>query len=97
MKHTYHIQGMTCDGCRNHVEQTLSQVAGVKRVVVDLKRGDVSIEMLSQGILTICLSFQVFWTSSGWILERKYIRQLQDLLARAVLWIVIRELEDAQM
>ncbi|MCK0125381.1 heavy metal translocating P-type ATPase [Gelidibacter sp. F2691] len=47
MKHTYHIQGMTCNGCRNHVEQTLSKVDGVTNAVVDLEKAEASIEMAS--------------------------------------------------
>lgn len=45
MKHTYHILGMTCNGCRNHVEQTLSKVEGVMGVSVDLEKAEASIEM----------------------------------------------------
>ncbi|WP_298954200.1 heavy metal translocating P-type ATPase [uncultured Nonlabens sp.] len=47
MKHTYHIQGMTCNGCRNHVEQTLSKVEGVSNVSVNLEKEETSIEMES--------------------------------------------------
>ena len=47
MKHTYHIQGMTCNGCRNHVEQTLSKVEGVSIASVDLEKAEASIEMES--------------------------------------------------
>lgn len=45
MKHTYHIDGMTCNGCRNHVEETLSKVAGVSNVIVDLEKAEATIEM----------------------------------------------------
>lgn len=45
MKHTYYIHGMTCSGCRDHVEETLSQVDGVSKVTVDLTKGEASIEM----------------------------------------------------
>lgn len=45
MKQTYHIHGMTCNGCRNHVEQTLSKVEGVTSVSVDLEKAEASIEM----------------------------------------------------
>ncbi|MBZ0327486.1 MAG: heavy metal translocating P-type ATPase [Altibacter sp.] len=47
MTHTYHIHGMTCDGCRSHVETTLSKVAGVTKVVVDLEKSAATIEMES--------------------------------------------------
>ncbi|HEA23667.1 MAG TPA: copper-translocating P-type ATPase [Pricia antarctica] len=47
MKHTYHIEGMTCNGCRNHVEQTLSKVEGVKSASVNLEEEEATIEMES--------------------------------------------------
>jgi Cu+-exporting ATPase len=45
MKHTYQIKGMTCDGCKTHVEQTLRKVSGVATVSVDLKKATAEIEM----------------------------------------------------
>lgn len=45
MKHSYHIHGMTCNGCRNHVEQTLTKVEGVTAVTVDLEKAEATIEM----------------------------------------------------
>ena len=45
MKHTYHIHGMTCNGCRYHVKEALSQVKGVSTVTVDLKKAEATIEM----------------------------------------------------
>ncbi|MGO3284480.1 MAG: heavy-metal-associated domain-containing protein, partial [Mesonia sp.] len=47
MKHTYHIEGMTCNGCRKHVEDTLSKVKGVTEVSVDLENEQAEIEMES--------------------------------------------------
>ncbi|AUC81465.1 heavy metal translocating P-type ATPase [Lacinutrix sp. Bg11-31] len=47
MKHTYHIHGMTCNGCRNHVEETLSKVKGVLKATVDLEKAEATIEMES--------------------------------------------------
>ncbi|MEP5831047.1 MAG: heavy metal translocating P-type ATPase [Maribacter dokdonensis] len=47
MKHVYHIHGMTCNGCRSHVEQTLSKVDGVTNASVDLEKAEATIEMLS--------------------------------------------------
>ncbi|SEG04703.1 Cu2+-exporting ATPase [Halpernia humi] len=44
MKHTYHIHGMTCDGCRKHVEETLSKIEGVSKVTVDLAKQEAVIE-----------------------------------------------------
>lgn len=45
MKHTYHIEGMSCNGCRKHVEETLSKVKGVSKVSVDLEKEQAEIEM----------------------------------------------------
>ncbi|MCB0501409.1 MAG: copper-translocating P-type ATPase [Bacteroidetes bacterium] len=45
MKHTYKINGMTCNGCRNHVEQILSAIDGVKAVEVDLQKKEAVVEM----------------------------------------------------
>ncbi|THD66495.1 copper-translocating P-type ATPase [Robertkochia marina] len=36
MKHTYHIEGMSCNGCRNHVESMLKKQEGVVDAQVDL-------------------------------------------------------------
>lgn len=47
MKHTYHIHGMTCNGCRTHVEQTLSKIEGVTNASVDLEKAEATIEMES--------------------------------------------------
>ncbi len=47
MKHTYHIHGMTCNGCRSHVEETLSKVKGVSRATVNLEKAEATIEMES--------------------------------------------------
>lgn len=45
MTHTYKIHGMTCNGCRAHVEQILSEVEGVSEVFVSLETGKVIVEM----------------------------------------------------
>lgn len=45
MKKTYHIHGMSCNGCRTHVEQTLSNIEGVKGVSVDLEKAEAVLEM----------------------------------------------------
>lgn len=45
MKHTYHIQGMSCNGCRSHVEETLSKVEGVTGVEVSLEKAEAVIQM----------------------------------------------------
>ncbi|WP_158977881.1 heavy metal translocating P-type ATPase [Cellulophaga sp. L1A9] len=45
MEHTYHIHGMSCNGCRTHVEETLSKVDGVHSVAVDLEKAEATISM----------------------------------------------------
>ncbi len=45
MTHTYQIAGMTCSGCRNHVQKTLSEVEGVTEVQVNLEDKSASISM----------------------------------------------------
>lgn len=45
MKHTYHIHGMSCTGCRDHVREALESVAGVRAVTVDLDAGLAEIRM----------------------------------------------------
>ncbi len=47
MNHTYHIHGMTREGCRSHVEETLSKVKGVSKVIVNLEKSEATIEMES--------------------------------------------------
>lgn len=47
MKHNYHIHGMTCNGCRKHVEETLSKVEGVTTVSVNLEKAEANIDMES--------------------------------------------------
>ncbi|MEP2236715.1 MAG: heavy metal translocating P-type ATPase [Maribacter sp.] len=45
MKHTYTISGMTCNGCRSHVEHTLSTVEGVSNATVNLEKAEAVLEM----------------------------------------------------
>ena len=47
MKHTYHIHGMTCNGCRSHVEEILSEVEGVSKASVNLVNAEATLEMES--------------------------------------------------
>jgi heavy metal translocating P-type ATPase len=45
MQHTYQITGMTCNGCRNHVTETLSKVEGVSEASVNLEKGEAVVLM----------------------------------------------------
>ncbi len=40
MEHIYHVEGMTCNGCRSHVEKALNSIEGVKKASVDLNTGE---------------------------------------------------------
>ncbi len=45
MKNTYQIHGMTCNGCRGHVEQTLAKISGVSNAMVNLEKAEAVLEM----------------------------------------------------
>ncbi len=45
MEHTYHVHGMTCNGCRGHVEDILSKMEDVSKATVDLAKAEATIEM----------------------------------------------------
>jgi P-type Cu+ transporter len=45
MRHTYSIHGMSCIGCRTHVEEALRNTEGVIKVSVDLQKAEAIIEM----------------------------------------------------
>jgi len=44
MKKTYAIEGMTCNGCRGHVEKSLLNVTGVANVSVNLDDAEAMVE-----------------------------------------------------
>jgi len=45
MKHTYQITGMSCNGCKSHVTEALSEIENVQDVSVSLEEGTAEIEM----------------------------------------------------
>ena len=45
MTNTHKIHGMTCNGCRSHVEQTLNEIEGVSKASVNLEKAEAVIEM----------------------------------------------------
>ncbi|MFH6768755.1 heavy metal translocating P-type ATPase [Gaetbulibacter aquiaggeris] len=45
MKHTYSISGMSCNGCRSHVEKTLNSIEAVEEAQVDLQKAEATITM----------------------------------------------------
>lgn len=47
MERTYTISGMTCEGCKASVEQSLNAVAKVQHVDIDLEKGEATINMAS--------------------------------------------------
>lgn len=55
MKTDVFIEGMTCQHCKMKVEQTLSNVAGVKKAKVNLDKGVATIkskDAIDQNLLT---------------------------------------------
>jgi Cu2+-exporting ATPase len=47
MTHTYHIKGMTCNGCRKHVEEALTKAEGISNAEVNLENKTATLEMQS--------------------------------------------------
>ena len=47
MNQTYHITGMTCNGCKAQVTKQLQEVSGVSEVIVDLATGEAALVMAS--------------------------------------------------
>ncbi|MDN3596356.1 heavy metal translocating P-type ATPase [Zunongwangia endophytica] len=45
MTHNYHVSGMSCNGCRSHVEKTLNDVEGVENAEVNLEKAEATISM----------------------------------------------------
>lgn len=45
MKHTYQINGMSCNGCKSHVTEALSEIENIQDVSVSLEEGTAEIEM----------------------------------------------------
>ena len=45
MTQTYHIQGMTCNGCKDSVTRAFQSLKGVDRVEVDLEKGTATLTM----------------------------------------------------
>lgn len=45
MKHTYQINGMSCNGCKSHVTEALSKIKNVQNVSVSLEEGTAEIQM----------------------------------------------------
>ncbi|MEP1151961.1 MAG: heavy metal translocating P-type ATPase [Balneola sp.] len=45
MKHTYHIEGMSCNGCKSHVTEALSSIDQITNVSVSLEEHSAEIEM----------------------------------------------------
>ncbi len=51
MKHTYKVDGMTCQGCKASVQKKLMQIENVTDVAVDLEKGEAEVSM-SQHVST---------------------------------------------
>ena len=58
MKHPYCITGMTCNGCKEHVEKRLISIDGITKVEVNLSEKTALIEMekhIPMDTLKVCL------------------------------------------
>lgn len=42
--HTYSIHGMSCTGCKAHVQDLISGIAGIERIHIDLEHGEAQIQ-----------------------------------------------------
>ena len=54
MKHIYNIKGMTCNGCKEHIEKTLNVFDEITNVSIDLEKGEAEI-IMSNHIETVTL------------------------------------------
>tara|TARA_B110000879_G_scaffold46779_1_gene65938 strand:- start:1296 stop:2027 length:732 start_codon:yes stop_codon:yes gene_type:complete len=45
MKHTYKIEGMTCNNCKASVEKYLNELPNISHVSIDLEKGEVEVTM----------------------------------------------------
>jgi copper chaperone CopZ len=45
MKYTYSVEGMTCNNCKRHVEETISKLPGYKSAIVSLEKNEAIIEL----------------------------------------------------
>ena len=45
MKHTYQITGMSCNGCKSHVTEALSEIEHIQDVAVSLEEETAEIQM----------------------------------------------------
>mgnify|MGYP006139272427 FL=1 len=45
MKHTYKIEGMTCNNCKASVEKYLNELPNISHVSIDLKKGEAEVTM----------------------------------------------------
>lgn len=47
MHYTYKLIGMTCNGCKASVEETLNAINGIKSTLINLEKGEAVLEMSS--------------------------------------------------
>ena len=45
MKHTYKIEGMTCNNCKASVEKYLNDLPHISHVSIDLEKGEAEVTM----------------------------------------------------
>ena len=89
MKHTYKIEGMTCNNCKASVEKYLNDLPHISHVSIDLEKGEAEVTMdrhLASDVLQNALpekytvSAPTSLTSSAIPSEKTKLQQLKPLL-----------------
>jgi copper chaperone CopZ len=89
MKHTYKIEGMTCNNCKASVEKYLNDLPHISHVSIDLEKGEAEVTMdrhLASDVLQNALpekytvSAPTSLTSSTIPSEKTKLKQLKPLL-----------------
>ena len=89
MKHTYKIEGMTCNNCKASVEKYLNDLPYISHVSIDLEKGEAEVTMdrhLAADVLQDALpekytvSAPTSLTSSTMTLDKTKLQQLKPLL-----------------
>jgi copper chaperone CopZ len=89
MKHTYKIEGMTCNNCKASVEKYLNELPNISHVSIDLEKGEAEVTMdrhLASDVLQNALpekytvSAPTSLTSSTIPSEKTKLQQLKPLL-----------------
>jgi copper chaperone CopZ len=75
MTYTYHIQGMTCNGCKDSVIKAFQSIVGVQNVLVDLEKETATLTMNSYIATSI---FKQVLPSKFTLLENTNISEVKE-------------------